>query len=96
MARIIADNLKNSSVKEISFCKIAEKAHEIGRDKLAMTLLNLEQQTSLHVPLLLKMGEIKLALKYSTESGDTELITSVLLELNKRMILPEVHVSIRY
>lgn len=88
--------MKNSSVKGISYCNIAEKAHEIGRNELAIKLLELEPRTTLHVPLLLKIGMLDRALTISTQSGDTELITSVLLELNKRMLLPDVYVSIRY
>ena len=36
MACKISEKFKNPSVEGISFCKIAEKAHSVGRDELAI------------------------------------------------------------
>lgn len=93
VARKITEKFKNPSVEGISFCNIAEKAHQSGRDELAIKLLELEPRTALHVPLLLKMGKFAQAVASATQSGDTELVTSVLLDVKKKMMLSNFHVS---
>lgn len=93
VARKITEKFKNPSVEGISFCNIAEKAHQSGRDELAIKLLDLEPRTALHVPLLLKMGKFAQAVASATQSGDTELVTSVLLDVKKKMMLSNFHVS---
>jgi len=93
VARKITEKFKNPSVEGISYCNIAEKAHESGRDELAIKLLELEPRASLHVPLLLKMGKFGRAVASATQSGDTELITSVILEIKQKMMLSNFHVS---
>lgn len=94
MARKITEKFKNPSIEGISFCNIAEKAHQSGRDELAIKLLELEPRASLQVPLLLKMGKFERAVASATQSGDTELVTSVLLEIKKKMMLSNFHVNI--
>lgn len=93
VARKITEKMKNFSIADISFCNIAEKAHQSGRDELAIKLLELEPRVSLHVPFLLKLGEFNRALSSATQSGDTELITAVLLEIMNKMMLSDIHVS---
>ncbi|KAL7729315.1 hypothetical protein ACLKA6_008893 [Drosophila palustris] len=95
VARKITEKFKNPSVEGISYCNIAEKAHQSGRDELAIKLLELEPRASLHVPLLLKMGKFDRAVASATQSGDTELVTSVLLEIKKKMMLSNFHMIIR-
>lgn len=94
MARKITEKFKNPSIEGISYCNIAEKAHQNGRDELAIKLLELEPRTSLHVPLLLKMGKFDRAVASATQSGDTELVTAVLLEIKKKMMLSNFHVNL--
>ncbi|XP_067617235.1 vacuolar protein sorting-associated protein 16 homolog [Eurosta solidaginis] len=95
VARKITDKFKNPSVQGISFCNIAEKAHDVGRDELAIKLLELEPRASLQVPLLLKLGKYDRAIKSATQSGDTELVTAVLLEIKKKMMLANFNIIIR-
>ncbi|XP_075148026.1 vacuolar protein sorting 16 [Haematobia irritans] len=95
VARKITEKFKNPSVEGISFCNIAEKAHIAGRDELAIKLLELEPRTSLQVPLLLKLGKYNRAVQSATQSGDTELVATVLLEIKKKMMLTNFHMIIR-
>ncbi|XP_017122816.1 vacuolar protein sorting-associated protein 16 homolog [Drosophila elegans] len=95
VARKITEKFKNPSVEGISFCNIAAKAHQAGRDDLAIKLLELEPRASLHVPLLLKMRKFDRAVGSATQSGDTELITQVLLEMKMHMMLSNLHMTIR-
>lgn len=92
MARKITEKFKNPSVEGISFCNIATKAHQAGRDELATKLLELEPRTALRVPLLIKMRKFDRAVASATQSGDTELITQVLLEMKMHMMLSNLHV----
>ncbi|KAH8278657.1 hypothetical protein KR018_006656 [Drosophila ironensis] len=95
VARKITEKFKNPSVEGISFCKIAEKAYQEGRNDLAIKLLELEPRKALHVPLLLKMQNFVRAVGSATQSGDTELITQVLLEMKLRMMLSNLQTTIR-
>ncbi|CAD6994611.1 unnamed protein product [Ceratitis capitata] len=95
VARKITEKFKNPSVQGISFCNIAEKAHDVGRDELAIKLLELEPRASLQVPLLLKLGKYDRAIKSATQSGDTELVATVLLEIKKKMMLANFNIIIR-
>ncbi|OAL68485.1 vacuolar protein sorting vps16 [Trichophyton rubrum] len=71
----------------ISFESIARSAHEEGRSHLATQLLNHEPRAGKQVPLLLSMEEDTLALDKATESGDTDLILFVLLQLKRKLPL---------
>ncbi|XP_030369960.1 vacuolar protein sorting-associated protein 16 homolog [Scaptodrosophila lebanonensis] len=94
VARKITEKFKNPSIEGISFCNIAEKAHQSGRDDLAIKLLELEPRAFLQVPLLLKLGKYDRAVASATQSGDTELVTTVLLEIKKKMMLSNFHMII--
>ncbi|KAL5285414.1 VPS16 family protein [Megaselia abdita] len=83
VARKITDKFTNPLVEGICFYKIAEKAHFIGKPKLALRLLDLEPKASRKVPLLLKVGEGEAALKQAVESGDTDLMMRVVLQLKE-------------
>lgn len=58
-------------------------------------LLELEPKSSLQVPLLLKLGENKKALLSATESGDTDLVYTVLLQLKEQGFMGDFHMIIR-
>uniref|UniRef100_A0A336MYR0 Vacuolar protein sorting-associated protein 16 homolog n=1 Tax=Culicoides sonorensis TaxID=179676 RepID=A0A336MYR0_CULSO len=95
VARRISDKFGQSSVQGVSFCTIARKAHEVGKTKLAIMLLELEPRQNLRVPLLLKLGEHKKALHAATQSGDTDLVYTVLLQLKETTQLADFQMTIR-
>ncbi|KIV93309.1 hypothetical protein PV10_04533 [Exophiala mesophila] len=68
----------------ISFETIARAAYDEGRSHLATTLLNHEPRAGKQVPLLLNMEEDEIALNKAIESGDTDLVYFVLLQLKKK------------
>ncbi|EAS28057.3 vacuolar protein sorting vps16 [Coccidioides immitis RS] len=71
----------------ISFESIARAAYDEGRAHLATQLLNFEPRAGKQVPLLLSMEEDTLALDKAIESGDTDLIFFVLLQLKRKLPL---------
>ncbi|EEQ89941.1 hypothetical protein RJZ56_004756 [Blastomyces dermatitidis] len=71
----------------ISFETIAQSAYDEGRGHLATQLLNFEPRAGRQVPLLLNMEEDNLALDKAIESGDTDLIYFVLLQLKRKLPL---------
>ncbi|KAI0077381.1 vacuolar assembling/sorting protein VPS16 [Panus rudis PR-1116 ss-1] len=86
-ASIVEKFEKVGSGVGISYAEIARKAWEVGRTELATKLLDHEPRASDQVPLLLSMKEDGLALVKAVESGDTDLVYSVLLHLQKRLPL---------
>lgn len=58
-------------------------------------LLELEPKSSLQVPLLLKLGENKKALMSATQSGDTDLVYTVLMQLKETTQLADFQMIIR-
>jgi vacuolar protein sorting-associated protein 16 len=91
----IAEKFRDPSKLGISFCTIAKKAEEVGKTKLAIQLLELEPDQSLQVPLLLKLNENKKALLAATQSGDTDLIYMVLMQLKETTPLSKFQMIIR-
>ena len=85
ICRLVVERLSGKS--GISFEEIARAAHHEGRSHLATQLLNHEPRGGRQVPLLLDMGEDELALDKAVESGDTDLMLSVLLKLKKDLPL---------
>ncbi|KAI1331314.1 vacuolar protein sorting-associated protein [Xylariaceae sp. FL0255] len=71
----------------ISFEAIARAAYDEGRGRLATELLNHEPRAGRQVPLLLSMEEDEIALDKAIESGDSDLIFFVLLQLEKKLPL---------
>lgn len=69
----------------VSYSSIAMSAFRAGRVRLATLLLDHEPRAVDQIPLLLKMGEDKVALQKSVESGDTDLVYHVLLKLQKQL-----------
>lgn len=82
---VVVDRLRGKH--GISFETIARAAHDEGRSHLATTLLNHEPRAGKQVPLLLNMEEDEIALNKAIESGDTDLIFYVLLQLKKKLPL---------
>ncbi|KAI9148010.1 vacuolar sorting [Paramyrothecium foliicola] len=85
ICRLVVERL--SGKPGISFEEIARAAYHEGRSRLATELLNHEPRGGRQVPLLLDMEEDELALDKAVESGDTDLMLSVLLRLKKKLPL---------
>ena len=71
----------------VSFEFIARAAYDEGRSYLATKLLNHELRAGKQVLLLLDMEEDTLALDKAIESGDTDLVLYVLLQLRAKLPL---------
>ncbi|KAF2969240.1 hypothetical protein GQX73_g4358 [Xylaria multiplex] len=71
----------------ISFETIARAAYDEGRGRLATELLDHEPRAGRQVPLLLSMEEDEIALDKAIESGDSDLVFFVLLQLKKKLPL---------
>lgn len=72
-----AINQKLGDTPGISYSEIASKACDCGRTELAIKLLEYEAKSEDQVPLLLKMKRSNLALSKAIESGDTDLVYTV-------------------
>src|SRR5690606_27202766 len=83
--RLVVEKL--SGRPGVSFEEIAQAAYDEGRGRLATELLNHEPRAGRQVPLLLSMEEDDLALDKAIESGDSDLILNVLLNLKKKLPL---------
>lgn len=68
----------------ISFEEVARAAYDEGRGDLATELLEHEPRAGKQVPLLLSVGKESIALDKAIESGDTDLVFYVLLNLKKK------------
>ncbi|KAJ9598585.1 hypothetical protein L9F63_010714 [Diploptera punctata] len=93
VARDIADKL--GYAPGVSYSEIAMKAADCGRKQLAIKLMDYEPKASLQVPLLLRLGEDRPALVKAIESGDTDLVYTVLLHLRENMPLGEFQMAVR-
>ncbi|KAF2835369.1 vacuolar protein sorting-associated protein 16 [Patellaria atrata CBS 101060] len=85
ICRLIVKRLDGK--RGVSFEQIAKAAYDEGRATLATELLNYEPRAGKQVPLLLDMKEDTIALDKAIESGDTDLVYYVLLELRKKLPL---------
>ncbi|KAM9305572.1 vacuolar protein sorting-associated protein 16 homolog [Gastrophryne carolinensis] len=72
-----AINQKLGETPGISYSEIASRACDCGRIELAIRLLEYEPKSEDQVPLLLKMKRSNLALGKAIESGDTDLMYTV-------------------
>lgn len=95
VAKRIEHKFKYTNVQGISFVTIARKAQEAGKTKLAIMLLELEPRQALRVPLLLKLNENKKALLAATQSGDADLVYTVVLQLKETTQLADFLMTIR-
>ncbi|XP_078515863.1 vacuolar protein sorting-associated protein 16 homolog [Lissotriton helveticus] len=80
-----AINQKLGDTPGISYSEIASKAFDCGRSELAIKLLEYEPRSGEQVPLLLKMKRSKLALNKAIESGDTDLVYTVVSYLKNEL-----------
>ncbi|XP_075464963.1 vacuolar protein sorting-associated protein 16 homolog isoform X2 [Ascaphus truei] len=80
-----AINQKLGDTPGISYSEIASKACDCGRTELAIKLLEYEPRSGEQVPLLLKMKRSKLALSKAIESGDTDLVYTVVSYLKNEL-----------
>ncbi|XP_053258095.1 vacuolar protein sorting-associated protein 16 homolog [Podarcis raffonei] len=80
-----AINQKLGDTPGISYSEIAARAYECGRAELAIKLLEYEPRSGKQVPLLLKMKRSQLALSKAIESGDTDLVYTVVLHLKNEL-----------
>ncbi|NXH18219.1 VPS16 protein, partial [Bucco capensis] len=80
-----AINQKLGDTPGISYSEIAARAYDCGRTQLAIKLLEYEPRSGEQVPLLLKMRWSKLALSKAIESGDTDLVYTVVLHLKNEL-----------
>ena len=78
---------KLNGKRGVSYEEIAQAASDEGRQRLATRLLDYEPRAGRQVPLLLNMEEDTLALNKAIESGDTDLILHVLLQMKGRLPL---------
>ncbi|CAG2168046.1 unnamed protein product [Oppiella nova] len=79
----------------VPYSEIANKAIECGRTQLAIKLLDHELRSSQQVPLLLKLKQHRLALQRAIESGDTNLIHTVIIRLREVLSAGEFLMTIR-
>ncbi|KAF0687143.1 Aste57867_21114 [Aphanomyces stellatus] len=80
---MVRKKLKDATL--VSYSEIASCAERAGRHRLATMLLDLEENSSDQVPLLLSMGEFELALRKSLESSNTDLIYLTLFHMERTM-----------
>ncbi|XP_041371955.1 vacuolar protein sorting-associated protein 16 homolog isoform X2 [Gigantopelta aegis] len=83
LARAISQKLLD--VPGVSFKEIASEALEQGRKQLAIKLLDYEPKASEQVPLLLKMEQDQVALSKAIDSGDSDLVYTVLLRMKEKL-----------
>ncbi|XP_066993327.2 vacuolar protein sorting-associated protein 16 homolog isoform X2 [Anabrus simplex] len=93
VAREIADKL--GYAPGVSYSEIADKANNCGRKQLAVKLIDYEPRASLQVPLLLRLEEYRPALVKAIESGNTDLVHTVLDQLRENMPLGDFQLTIR-
>uniref|UniRef100_A0A8D2ZCI6 Vacuolar protein sorting-associated protein 16 homolog n=1 Tax=Scophthalmus maximus TaxID=52904 RepID=A0A8D2ZCI6_SCOMX len=79
----------------VSYSHIAAKAYECGRTELAIKLLDSEARSGEQVPLLLKMKRSQLALSKAVESGDTDLVYTVVSYLKNEMNRGDFFMTLR-
>ncbi|XP_038126852.1 vacuolar protein sorting-associated protein 16 homolog isoform X2 [Cyprinodon tularosa] len=79
----------------VSYSDIAAKAYECGRPELAIKLLDYEARSGEQVPLLLKMKRSQLALSKAVESGDTDLVYTVVTYLKNEMNRGDFFMTLR-
>lgn len=87
IAEEIADKL--GYAPGVSYSEIAIKAADCGRKQLAIKLIDYEPRAQLQVPLLLRLSEERAALYKAVESGNTDLVYTVILHLRENMPLAD-------
>ncbi|XP_062303702.1 vacuolar protein sorting-associated protein 16 homolog [Osmerus eperlanus] len=90
-----AVSVKLAEAAGISYSEIATRAYECGRTELAIKLLEFEPRSGEQVPLLLKMKRSQLALSKAIESGDTDLVYTVVTYLKNEMNRGDFFMTLR-
>ncbi|KAG0268380.1 hypothetical protein DFQ27_006874 [Actinomortierella ambigua] len=85
ICRIVVEKLANKP--GLSYAEIALTAYKAGQSKLATKLLDYEPRAGDQVPLLISMQQDELALVKAIESGDTDLVYLVILNLKRKLPL---------
>ncbi|XP_023326390.1 vacuolar protein sorting-associated protein 16 homolog [Eurytemora carolleeae] len=80
---------------DISYSDVAGRAAEVGKKRLAVQLLEHEIRADKQVPLLLKLGQGAQALSKAVDSGDSDLIYHVILNLQEQHSTADFHMIIR-
>ncbi|XP_056226167.1 vacuolar protein sorting-associated protein 16 homolog isoform X2 [Seriola aureovittata] len=93
IARVVCVKVGDSP--GVSYSHIAAKAYECGRTELAIKLLDFEARSGEQVPLLLKMKRSQLALSKAVESGDTDLVYTVVSYLKNEMNRGDFFMTLR-
>ncbi|KAF0046362.1 hypothetical protein F2P81_002891 [Scophthalmus maximus] len=93
IARVVCVKVGDSP--GVSYSHIAAKAYECGRTELAIKLLDSEARSGEQVPLLLKMKRSQLALSKAVESGDTDLVYTVVSYLKNEMNRGDFFMTLR-
>ncbi|KAG0042078.1 hypothetical protein BGZ83_000922, partial [Gryganskiella cystojenkinii] len=88
ICRMVVEKLANKP--GLSYSEIAMTAHKAGQSKLATMLLDYEPRAGDQVPLLMSMQQDGMALTKAIESGDTDLVYHVLLDLKRKLSPGEV------
>nr|XP_015927027.1 vacuolar protein sorting-associated protein 16 homolog [Parasteatoda tepidariorum] len=92
-AMAIADKL--GSTPGISYAEISNKAMDYGHPSLAVKLLDYETRASEQVPLLIKLKQETQAMVKAIDSGDTDLIYTVIRYLKTTLSKGDFHMKIR-
>ncbi|XP_054707259.1 vacuolar protein sorting-associated protein 16 homolog [Uloborus diversus] len=92
-ARAIAEKL--GTTPGISYAEISHKAMEYGHSSLAVKLLDYETRASEQVPLLIKLKQETQAMIKAIDSGDTDLIYTVIRYLKNSLSKGDFHMRIR-
>ncbi|KAK3890447.1 hypothetical protein Pcinc_005604 [Petrolisthes cinctipes] len=79
----------------ISYTDIANRADQAGRKQLAIKLMEYEVRKREQVVVLLRLGEDQTALRQAIQSGDTDLIHTVLYRLRQKLSSAEFQMLVR-
>ncbi|KZC09045.1 PREDICTED: vacuolar protein sorting-associated protein 16 homolog [Dufourea novaeangliae] len=94
IAEEIADKL--GYAPGVSYSEIAKRAADCGRKQLAIKLIDYEPRAHQQVLLLLTLGEEQAALRKAVESGNTDLVYTVILHLRENMTLSNFQMAIKH
>ncbi|AOW00217.1 Vps16, C-terminal region-domain-containing protein [Yarrowia lipolytica] len=91
--KAIMNRLKDR--RGVSFCEIARQAAQDGRVRLATQLTEQEKDAYKQVPLLMELGDDRLALEKAVECRSYDLITLVQLHLQDTLSMAQLYKLIR-
>ncbi|XP_040579137.1 vacuolar protein sorting-associated protein 16 homolog isoform X1 [Lepeophtheirus salmonis] len=88
-------HLKLGTHPSISYCDIASKAADYGKNELAFRLLEHEVRVVRQIPLLMKLGKESEALAKALATGDRDLAFLVIFKLKQKLNSSDFHMLIR-